>query len=88
MATMLAYADRLLVEYWEQYGEGPLPGGVRLELMAMLQNGQISNVEGQIDAMRRGEMTFDQFRERLRGDANIPKVIPWISWSEQILFGD
>jgi hypothetical protein len=88
MATMLAYADRLLVEYWNEYQEGPIPAQVRLEMMAALQNGSLTTVESQIAALRSGEKSFDDFRTDLQRDVNIPKVIPWIGWSEGVLFGD
>jgi hypothetical protein len=84
MATMLAYADQLLLDFWAEHGMGTPPDQLRLELMARLQNGRIRSLERTLASLE-SEADFEEFREVILEDKNIPKILPWIEWGKSEL---
>jgi len=85
MATMLAYGDQLLVNFWQANNMGMPPDQVRLELMAMLQNGSIASWERTVMGFSSWGDWSRFYKEMLSLDPNIPKVLPWQEWAQGIL---
>ena len=87
MATMLAYGDQLLVDFWREQGMGTPPDRIRLEVMAMLQNGSIGGWENTLAGFKSEGDFWKFYRDTLSKNVNIPKVLPWIEWSQNVLDG-
>ncbi|MBN2007512.1 MAG: RHS repeat-associated core domain-containing protein, partial [Anaerolineae bacterium] len=85
MATMLAYGDQLLVNFWQANNMGMPSDQVRLELMAMLQNGSIASWERTVMGFSSWGDWSRFYKEMLSLDPNIPKVLPWQEWAQGIL---